>query len=185
MRSPPLSARVGRGQCLAQATGGAGQGLRDLGVYLQAAIDLAETLAGGLAQLLYQLREPAEVGVHTRLHLTQLRVDQLLTPGQRCIRCLGVGAELLAGEHDRLLHRCLHRHVALAGRALVGLCHRSRHRLLHHVLGNLQQYWLGSYDGPDAPVGQQPRDGGSCADEENNKEGNQYDFHTHHHDERV
>ena len=154
-------------------------------MHLQAAVDLTEPLAGGFTQLLHQLRQTTKVGVHPCLNLAQLGVDEFLTPGQRGVGCLRMGAELLAGEQDCLLDSGLHRHVALACRALVGLGDCGRYGLLHHLLGNLEQHRLGGRSQRDTTVGQQPRNGGSGANEENHKEGNQYDFHTPHHDERV
>ena len=70
---------------------------------MQRPVDLAEPLRRRLAELLDELREPFDVGAHTRLHLAEALVDQLLAPGQGRIAGLGVGAELLAAHADGLL----------------------------------------------------------------------------------
>ena len=51
----PLATSIRAGQRLAQTVGGARKHLGDLGVDLQRAIDLAETLGGRVAELLHEL----------------------------------------------------------------------------------------------------------------------------------
>ena len=99
----PLATGVRAGQRLAQALGGAGQGLGDLGVDLQRPIDLAEALAGGLAELLDERAEPLDVGLDARLHLAQPLVDDLLAGCQAGVVGLRGGAQLLASHGDGLL----------------------------------------------------------------------------------
>jgi hypothetical protein len=88
-----------------KAVGGARQHLGDLGVDLQRAVDLAEALRGCFAELLHELRQPVDVGAHTRLHLAEALVDELLATGQRGVAGLGVGSELLAAHRDGVLDR--------------------------------------------------------------------------------
>ena len=67
----PLPTGVRTGECLAQARCRGRQLLGGVGVMLQRAVDLTEALCRGLAQLLHQRTEPADVGRHRALHLIE------------------------------------------------------------------------------------------------------------------